>query len=154
MAGKQFSICNYIDHLIGCHSPDVITRSYHTLLNVLTQLGLPISTEKLCKPSYMVPCLGIDINISDGTLSLPQDKLESVVATCQRWANAKTATRHQLQALVGLLMYVHKCVKPARLIVNRVLDTLRAPPQGNSTLSPTFQLDISWFNNNFGTIMG
>ena len=36
------------------------------------------------------------------------------------------ASRRQLQSILGLLLYVHKCVKPARIFLNRMLELLRA----------------------------
>ena len=42
------------------------------------------------------------------------------------WANRKySCTRRQLQSLLGHLIYIHKCVKPSRFFVNRMLDLLR-----------------------------
>ena len=57
------------------------------------------------------------------------------------------ATRRQLQSLIGSLIYVHKCVKPARLFVNRLLEVLRLAPPTQSFSLPKFVFrDIAWFN--------
>ena len=48
---------------------------------------------------------------------------------------------------MGSLLYVHKCVRPARLFVNRILATLReAPATGLIKLSQEFHRDVNWFN--------
>ena len=57
------------------------------------------------------------------------------------------ATKKQLQSLVGSLIYIHKCVKPARLFVNRILAVLKlAPAKGYINLTQDFGKDIAWFN--------
>ncbi len=84
----------------------------------------------------MVPCLGININIRTGTLSIPPDKLKTVVHMCHKWQTKNTASKTQLQSLVGSLIYIHKCVKPPRLFINRMLAILRAASErGLITLS-------------------
>ena len=48
---------------------------------------------------------------------------------------------------MGTLLYIHKCVRPARLFVNRILATLRESPEsGHTSLPPAFHRDIAWFN--------
>ena len=62
------------------------------------------------------------------------------------WSSKTTATRRGLQKLVGHLMYLHKCIHPARLFVNRVLQALHnAPLQGRTSLTAAFFKDIAWF---------
>ena len=57
------------------------------------------------------------------------------------------SNKSELQSLTGLLLYIHKCVKLARLFVNRILSTLRgAPDKGYVSLDQGFAKDITWFN--------
>ena len=113
----------------------------------MAQLGIPISEDKLFPPSEEVPCLGILVKITRGTLSIPPDKLTQVNNKCAQWSLKHRATRKQLQSLLGSLLYIHKCVKPARLFVNRILATLKAAPDsGYVALNAEFSKDIAWFN--------
>ena len=138
---------NYIDDFIGVDDPTVAQSHFQMLLQVMAELGIPISEEKLFSPSTEVPCLGILINTAKGSLRIPDDKLAEVNQKCTKWASKHTATKKQLQSLVGSLIYIHKCVKPARLFVNRILATLReAPERGCIHLSQEFKKDIAWFN--------
>ena len=138
---------NYIDDFIGVDDPAMADSHFQMLLHVMAQLGIPISKEKLFPPSAEVPCLGILINTIKGSLRIPDDKLKEINLKCIQWASKHTATRKQLQSLVGSLIYIHKCVKPARLFVNRILATLReSPERGHINLSQEFKKDIAWFN--------
>ena len=48
--------------------------------------------------------------------------------------------------MVCNLLHIHRCVKPARLFTNRILQTLReAPVCGFIRLSESFFKDINWF---------
>ena len=46
-----------------------------------------------------------------------------------------------------MLLYVHKCVKPARAFLNRMLALLRSGHAAQKiTLTPEFKRDLKWFN--------
>lgn len=142
-----YYVFNYIDDFIGLDQPAIVFKSYKFLVTLLAELGIPISKNKLYPPAEEVPCLGILINVIQGTLRIPDDKLATINNICLAWAKKSKATRTQLQSLAGSLLYIHKCVKPARLFTNRVLATLRGSPEkGQVKLTDEFQKDIAWFN--------
>ena len=54
--------------------------------------------------------------------------------------------KRQVQSLLGHLLYIHKCVKPARYFLNRMLEVLKnAHNVSRIGLNPSFCRDISWF---------
>ena len=54
------------------------------------------------------------------------------------------ATKNQLQTLVGKLIYIHRCVKPARLFINQILFVLcNAPANCHITRPIGFYKDIN-----------
>ena len=141
------NVFNYIDDFIGVDEPAVAFPHFETLISLMAQLGIPISKDKLFPPSEEFPCLGILINVVKGTLCIPDDKFNQIINLCKLWHSKSKATKNQLQSLVGSLIYIHKCVKPARLFVNRILATLKlAPDSGYVTLNPEFHKDVAWFN--------
>ena len=106
-----------------------------------------ISESKLYEPQTCIPCLGFNVNIETGIISIPEEKLAEIVTLCLDWSTRGKSNKKALQSLVGSLLYIHKCVRPARLFVNRILATLRQTPKdGNITLSPEFKRDMAWFN--------
>lgn len=65
-----------------------------------------------------------------------------------QWRYKITANRQQIESLLGKLHHVGKCVKPARLFVARMLQTLRASPKhGYISLCEGFSRDVNWFIN-------
>ena len=112
----------------------------------MTQLGLTISKSKLVEPTTKTVCLGILIDTVQGTVAIPPEKLEVVKYMVEEWRNKKWCTKRQLQSLLGTLLYVHKCVKPARYFFNRMLGTLRnVSNPARVELNQDFQRDLGWF---------
>ena len=81
--------------------------------------------KKLVAPSTSVTCLGIQIDTVKRTLSLPEGKLQEIVDLCKNWASKTYCSKKDLQSLLGSLLYVTKCVAPARSFLNRMLLLLR-----------------------------
>ena len=56
-------------------------------------------------------------------------------------------TKNQLQSLLGSLLYVTKCIKPARFFLNRMLQLLRdSTSKSHINLNRFFHRDLNWFN--------
>ena len=140
-------VINYIDDFLGYETPSVTKQSFDALIDVMTQLGLTISESKLVEPTTKAVCLGILIDTVQGTVAIPPEKLEVVKQMVKDWRGRKWCTKRQLQSLLGMLLYVHKCVKPARYFLNRMLTTLRSVSNpARVELDQDFQRDLRWFH--------
>ena len=84
------------------------------MLNLLQELGLDISRKKLIALATSVICLGILVDSVNKTISIPGLKLQEIINTCKNWASKTYCSKNELQSLLGLLLYITKCVKPAR----------------------------------------
>ena len=81
-----------------------------------------------------------------GTLKIPHEKLNEIKQLCNLWLTKKHASRNDLQKLVGKLIYIHRCVKPARLFINRILKVLcSCPAKGKYSIPIDMFKDIRWF---------
>ena len=61
---------------------------------------------------------------------------------------SESGLKNQLQNLVGKLIYIHRCVQPLRLFLNRILTVLlNTPATGVKKLPDMFFKYIAWFNN-------
>ena len=139
-------VANYLDDIIGVSSPSEAQNAFLTLTNLLKALGLLINYKKVEEPHYEITCLGININARSAVLTIPNNKIRKIKYIISQWLTKETATKHQLQNLVGNLLHIHRCVKPARLFTNSILQTLcEAPVKGSVRLSESFFKDINWF---------
>ena len=98
----------YLDDFVAVCPPSTANNAYLTLKNLLEDLGPPINFKKVEEPSSTITCLGIEINAKEGTLAIPDQKLNDIKHLCVQWLNRRHASRNQLQKLLGHLLYIHK----------------------------------------------
>ena len=77
------------------------------LLNMLTQLGFEINRlpHKCIAPCRELTWLGLQLNVSNMTVALPQEKVTKALSVVRTVLHAKTVTRQQLDSLFGYLSY-------------------------------------------------
>ena len=142
-----YRVINYIDDFIGYGMPDVAQRSYDCLRDVIERLGLTISEKKLLPPATSAVCLGVLIDTVTGTVAIPDEKMRQIKQSVIEWQTKKTCTKRQLQSLLGQLLYIHKCVRPSRVFLNRMLELLRQNYDAtNIKLTQSFRRDLRWFS--------
>ena len=62
------------------------------------------------------------------------------------WSTRTYCSKKDLQGLLGSLLYITKCVKPARSFLNHMLQLLRDNFKNNKILlSQEFFRDLAWF---------
>ena len=110
----------YIDDYIGISEASDAMRHFNDLHALLIRLGLPINQQKLSPPSKTLTCLGVHIDTPKASLSIDQDKLTSIHKECFHIVDKKYLSRKNFQSLLGKLIYLHKCVVPARIFINRI----------------------------------
>ena len=117
-------LLNYIDDLMYTGLPSKIHQSYTFLLQLLQQLGLDISAEKLVPPSTSVIFLGILINTNTRIILIPEKKLQEIKNSYVILGKVKVSvTKHNYNPY--LVLFFTKCVRPARFFLNRMLTVLR-----------------------------
>ena len=71
------------------------------------------------------------------------------------WVSKTFYSKRTLPPLLGSLLYITKCFKPARYFLNRMLALLRAHTHVNKILlDASFFKDLSWFNTFLATHNG
>ena len=66
----------------------------------------PTSSKKLVPPATQVTCLGILIDTIKETISISPEKLEQINQAVSQWLSKDVASKHQLQSILGLLLYI------------------------------------------------
>ena len=118
------TIFNYIDDLIYVGLPHEIHQSFMFLHYLLQDLGLEVSRSQLVAPATQVVCLGILVDTVAQMISIPTDKLQQIKNICSSWSSKTYCSKRDLQSLLGSLLYITKCIKPARYLLNRMLALL------------------------------
>ena len=136
----------YIDGYICFGIPSDAKESFDCLYGFLMELGFTISSKKLIPTSIVVTCLLIEVSTEKDTLSIPSEKMVQISSMLQTWKSKKICTKRQLHSLLGHLLYIHNCVKPARYLLNRILEVLINAYSGSHIgFNPSFHRDLRWF---------
>ena len=93
--------------------------------SLFAKLGLMDAPEKDSPPSHEMLCLGIWINTSDMTLSIPAYCVEELQLELNAWLTKCSFTKRELQQLLGKLSFVSTCVRQGRAFMSRLLNALR-----------------------------
>ena len=139
MFKKSYIVYNYVDDILGLGIEPQAHEAFRYLLGILKDLGFPISQSKLVAPTTRCNCLGIIVDTKERTLSIPHQKLQ------ERTIRSTVITVRDLQSVIGSLMFIYKCVRPSRFLVNRFLNTLRSVNTPNIQVNADVRKDISWF---------
>ena len=137
----------YLDDFVGVAPTKVDADSAYSDLLVITQkLGLALSPAKCHPPAKTVEWLGFVISVDDMQVTIPRAKLDDTLIECQQWMSRTSASRKELQRLVGRLQHIAKCVQPARRFMSRIFAAVRnAPQRGRSVVPAELRSDIRWF---------
>ena len=125
MRRKGYDLVAYIDDYIGIAPAEVAHSQFDFLSSILTRLGLPMNPDKRVPPCKALTCLGIHVDIDKASLSIDHDKFRAIHTECFHVSGKKYLSKRSFQSLLGKLIYLHKCVVPARTFVNRILQLFR-----------------------------
>ena len=138
----------YLDDLIVV-SPDSMKaeQDYKRAKALLSELGLPEAKEKAQPPARLVTWLGIDINTKDMSIAVPPKKLRETLDQVGWVVKRRSITKKTLQSMLGRLLHVAKCVRPARLFVSKLLEALRNMKHFYINVNSEMRSDLKWFLN-------
>ena len=144
-------IVHYIDDFLLLHeSHEGCKRALAAVLKLFEQLGLPVSADKLEGPSQLMVFLGVLIDTINMTLSLDEKRLQALQEELSLWGKRTSASRQELQSLIGTLAFAAKVVRPGRTFLRRMLDQLKRVPKWAQSdrkfpLAADFQADVLWW---------
>ena len=146
MAQQGYKMFPYIDDYILVTHTDKALNAFQCLVHLLTELGLPMNPDKLCPPSTSLTCLGITIDLFHHTFSIEDTKIKTIWQECHAILGKMYLSRNKFQSLLGKLLYIHKCIKPATIFINRMLSLFRSNHNRRRIqLTSEFFQDLCWF---------
>jgi len=142
-----FNVINYLDD-IACVSPGVDAHShYSSLTELFISLGLKESVDKAIPPTHELEFLGILFNVKTQTMSITKARLTEIHTLLDCWLGKKSATKRELQSLIGKLQFISKCILFSRIFISRLLLVLPKLRHQNHKFRPSsqFKKDIIWW---------
>jgi hypothetical protein len=109
----DIKVVNYIDDFIAIVPASEAFKAFEITKSILLNIGLVLSDSKTIKPAYQCNCLGIVIDTLEFSLSIRDDKLKSILGICKQFQRFNKLRKQQIQSILGLLIFLHKAIKPA-----------------------------------------
>ena len=105
----------------ACHA----ARCYTDFHGLLEALGLAATPEKDIPPDIIAIFLGLEYDLVNYTLSLPQEKTLRAIAMFESWLVKDHCTKQQLQALLGFIYHISTIIHAGRPFCASLVDLLR-----------------------------
>ena len=127
--------------------PDTATRDFNTAIQAFKDLGLPVAIEKTVPPTTRLPFLGITLDSSDMSMSVPEEKRTELIELLHDWAGRRKCTKTELLSLTGKLSQICKVVRPGRIFLRRLFDLTKKVELGHHRiyLNADAREDINWW---------
>ena len=139
-------LLNYVDDFVGAELKDRIWQAYNHLTQLLEQLGVETSPEKMVPPTTRLEFLGITFDTISMTMEISEDKLEDIKMELHGWLTKTKATRKEVESLIGKLQFMAKCVKAGRIFLSRLIHWITMMDRKHSYSTPVeARKDIAWW---------
>ena len=146
----------YLDDMIILNqNASSLRTDRNSLLLLLTQLGFAINWKKSSLiPTQNMEFLGFTIQSVQMLISLPQDKVERIIAKCQKLISDRVVKVRNLAEIVGLLTSSMRAILPAPLHYRRLqMAQAKGLVHGQSyetklTLPPETISELRWWIEN------
>ena len=140
---------HYLDDFLfwGPPATPVCAEALTVATDLCERLGLPTAPDKTVGPSTTLTFLGIEIDSCSQQLRLPDAKLTRLRSTLREWARKRSASKHELLVLLGLLGHAATVVRPGRTFIRHLIDLSKKPRLASQKvrLNLDCRADLSWW---------
>ena len=140
----------YIDDgLVAC-TRAVAESFWANILLTFRVLNIKTSTTPahICPPSRKITALGFFIDLDEGTMSIPEEKLAELVTWVEFISRRSEVTLSDIKKLLGRMLRVSMIVEVGRRFVNRLLTVLQGPTRPGGLAVPVtseMKADLHWW---------
>jgi len=154
LANKQLLIRNVVhyidDFMLLAKTEAQCAQQLDALLKLCTLLGLPVSPSKVETARQVMLLLGVLFDSITMTISLDQDRVLAIQQQLRSWSGRTTASRSELQSLIGTLSFASKVVPMSRVFLRRMIEQLKTiptklPSNMQRLLGIQFFKDVAWW---------
>ena len=150
MESKGFgNIIVYLDDfLIVAQTRDECRLAMNTLITLLRELGFAINWSKVEDPNTRVIFLGVELDSTNLTMSLPEGKLTELFNIIEEFKSKKRASKKQLQSLAGRMNWACRVIRGGRVYLRRVLNCMNQLNLSHHKirLDKSFKADLEWWH--------
>ena len=142
------ALVHYVDDFMNMETTHgACQQQLDSLLALFAELGIPVSPKKIELPSQSMIFLGILFNSIDMTISLDESRVADIKAMLAEWTTRRSASKEELQSLIGVLAFASKVVRSSRVFLRRMIDQARTAQHApaKTALSASFYKDVAWW---------
>ena len=110
------------DFLLISPTQSACLHAKNTIVTLFTNLGIPLSWNKIEGPSTSLTFLGIQLDTLRWQLCLPKDKLSNLLSLLMEWLTKKKCAKRQLLSLIGHLSFAAKVIPAGRIFLRWLID--------------------------------
>eukprot|EP00741_Cyanophora_paradoxa_P008790 tig00001374_g8507.t1 len=149
MRQEGFQPIRFVDDILstGRSGTGECAAAMAHLAATCADLGVPLSPEKRTGPTTCLVFLGILLDTLAMEARLPPERLAEIQAELARWARRRSATRHELESLIGKLSFAAAVVPPGQHFLQRLIAQakgLRAKHH-RARLGRPFAAEVAWW---------
>ena len=146
----DITACGYVDDTIGIAPQSIALHQFNAFLELCRNLGLKLSRSAghISSPATTCIALGLQYDLVANTVSMPTEKLASLLVMLEKWSLRTYATDKEFASLLGRLMHAANVIRSGRLMVNRLLATKRlaASLDRPALVDSSCKADIQWWH--------
>ena len=115
-------LLNYVNDFVGAEAKELIWKAYRFLSKLLEDLGVETSQQKIVEPTTRLEFLGITFDAEKQSMEIPLSKVQEIITELDTWLYKSSATRKEIESLVGKLQFAAKCVRMGRIFISRLIN--------------------------------
>ena len=121
------TVLHYLDDFLILSEPKNLPKAFKTqkkFINVVRSLGWTLKDTKRVNPTTKLKYLGIEFDSNKMEMSMPQYKLDNILAQIDKVSLSRKITKKALQKLLGKLCHIARAVRMGRCFLRRLFDLL------------------------------
>ena len=137
---------NYLDDFGSCEKQQDAWSSYNLMGRILQSIGVKEAEEKSVPPTTRMKFLGNTLDTVKMTIEVSEHRKEELTQLLKTWKKKITFMKKQIQSLIEKLSFVTNCVKPGRIFLSRLIDTMKSSDEtGRNEVNQQMLKDIQWW---------
>ena len=140
---------HYLDDYftVGPAISTVCANNVKTIIQVASNVGIPLAPNKPEGPTTRLTFLGILIDSSCMETSLPDDKLQELLSELQSRSSHNKCLKRELPCLIGKLNFACRIIPAGRIFLRRLVDlsTSACLPHHHVTMNREARRNITWW---------
>ena len=143
---NQHWVINYLDNFGSAETEQEAWKSYNDLAQLFKTVGVAEAEEKAVPPTTKMEFLGTWVDSENLTLEITKERRQDIFNELQTWGCKQSATKKQVQSLIGKLNFVTNCVRGSRIFMSRLIQALQGFPEKGKACIPVEMLkDVEWW---------